>query len=96
MIRISQDLNADALYLRATDAPVDSTAWIDDGTLVDLDADGGVVGIEALGPLRPWTFAEVLGRFEFGPDDEALLRALVEPACGGTSSMSATLVPGRA
>jgi uncharacterized protein YuzE len=42
MIKKSYDLDADALYITLTDHEVIRTVQIDGGTLVDLDADGGV------------------------------------------------------
>ena len=63
MIRQSYDLDADALYIRLTSRKVARTAEIDAGTLVNLDADGGIVGIEVLQLARKWPLDEILARF---------------------------------
>jgi uncharacterized protein YuzE len=46
---VSYDQQADAIYVYLTDAEVARTRMLDDFRNVDLDADGGVVGVEFLG-----------------------------------------------
>jgi uncharacterized protein YuzE len=75
MIRQSYDLDADALYIKLTDAKVARTIDIDSGTLVNLDADGRVVGIEVIQPQRAWPLPEILTRFPLLADTVAELRA---------------------
>ena len=75
MIRQSYDLDANALYIRLTSRKVARTAEIDAGTLVNLDADGGIVGIEVLQPARKWPLDEILARFTVNEDDATQLRA---------------------
>lgn len=75
MILQSYDLDADALYIKLTSRKVVRTAEIDEGTLVDVDADGGIVGIEVLQPARAWPLEDVLERFHASEDDSEQLRA---------------------
>lgn len=75
MIRQSYDLDANALYITVTDLPVTRTAEIDPGTLVDLDANGGIVGIEIIGPDRTWPVEDILARYHVVAEDAAQLRA---------------------
>lgn len=75
MIRQSYDLDADALYITVTDGEVARTAEIDAGTLVDLDAVGGVVGIEVISPQRAWPIQQVLEAFPVSEEDADQLRA---------------------
>jgi uncharacterized protein YuzE len=74
MIRQSYDLDADALYVKLTDQKVAHTAEVDEGTLVDLDADGNVVGIEVLQPQRRWPLDEILNAFRVSPGQAHELR----------------------
>jgi uncharacterized protein YuzE len=81
MIRQSYDLDADALYIKLTDAKVVRSRDIDSGTLVNLDADGAIVGIEVIQPQRSWPLAEILARFPVPGGTAAQLRAYFqEPA----------------
>jgi uncharacterized protein YuzE len=70
------DADADALYLAFTDADVARTHCIDDGTIVDMDASGAIVGIEVLRPARDWPVDQILAAYEFSPVDRALLEAM--------------------
>ena len=47
-MRLTYDPEADALMLRLTDAPVDSSEEVAPNVVLDFDADGRVVGIEVL------------------------------------------------
>lgn len=75
MIRQSYDLDANALYITVTGLPIARTTEIDPGTLVDLDAAGGIVGIEILSPERSWPVEEILARFHVAAEDAVQLRA---------------------
>ena len=75
MILQSYDLDADALYIRLADHPVARTVQLDAGTLVDLDADGALVGIEVIQPQRAWPLDDILARFAVSEDDARGLRA---------------------
>lgn len=49
MIRWAFDTIADALYVHLTTAPVDDTAELGPGLVVDLSADGVLRGVEVIG-----------------------------------------------
>jgi uncharacterized protein YuzE len=78
MMRQSYDLDADALYIKLTDHEVARTMQVASGTLVGLDSDGRVVGIEVIQPQRLWPLAEILGRFPVSAAEAAELRAYFE------------------
>jgi uncharacterized protein YuzE len=48
-MRINYDPRADALYLRFQEGLVARTRKVEDGVLVDLDANGRLYGIEIIG-----------------------------------------------
>jgi uncharacterized protein YuzE len=62
-MRLDYDLDAGALYVRLSAAEVAATVAVDDETLVDLDGDGSVVGIEVITPERVWSLQEILSHF---------------------------------
>lgn len=74
MIRQSYDLDADALYVKLADQKVARTAEIDEGTLVNLDADDNIVGIEVIQPERQWPLDEILRSFGVSPEQALELR----------------------
>ncbi len=47
-MKLTYDPQADALYLRITDAEIDDTIEEEDGTIIDYDLSGKIVGIEIL------------------------------------------------
>lgn len=57
------DPSANALYLHFSNSDVMWTEEVNGMTLVDLDADGGVVGVEILHPQRIWPIDELIERF---------------------------------
>lgn len=76
----SYDHDADALYIEMSDSPVARTRQFDEGTIVDLDECGEVVGIEVLHPARDWPLDEIKASFRLGADNTAILDSL----CGNT------------
>jgi uncharacterized protein YuzE len=74
-MRLKYDLNAGALYIRLTDAPVARTREIDDNTSVDLDRDGNVIGIEVISIAHPWALSDVLHDYQIPADEVAQLSA---------------------
>ena len=49
---------------------------LDTGTLVDLDHEGRVIGIEVIRPSRLWPASVVIERFGLDASDRAMLEAL--------------------
>jgi uncharacterized protein YuzE len=77
MVEIRYDREADALYVTfIRDVAVARTDQVDDGTLVDVDADGRPIGIEVIRPSRAWALDEVLTRYSVEEDDAVTLRQL--------------------
>jgi uncharacterized protein YuzE len=76
-MRLKYSQTGDALYIYLIDGgrPVKGEE-IDNGTLVDLDDEGRVVGIEVLNPARNWPLEEIAERFALDMDDVLALRAL--------------------
>jgi uncharacterized protein YuzE len=75
MISQQIDYDAKALYIELADREVSRTEQIDPGTMVDLDENGQVIGIEVIHPDRPWPLDEILERFDIAPGDARELRA---------------------
>jgi uncharacterized protein YuzE len=68
------DKDADALYIELNPGLVARTRQIDEGTLVDVDAAGAVVGIEIIRPARDWPVRKVVE--EFHVEDSAAVQLL--------------------
>jgi uncharacterized protein YuzE len=80
------DTEADALYVLLTDAEPSRQEEVD-GLVVDLDANGHVVGIEILSAHHPWTLQPVVGRYEFTDDQQKSL-AMVDLMGRGRTAIS--------
>jgi uncharacterized protein YuzE len=95
-MKVEYDQQADALYIAlARDIRAARTVRIDPGTLVDLDGNGGLLGVEVIRPARPWPLDEILSRFPADPADAVVLRLLERnalrmfaPAPLGTSAQA--------
>jgi uncharacterized protein YuzE len=74
-MRLKFDLNVGALYIRLSDQPVARTREIDDNTNVDVDVDGGVVGIEVISTSHPWPLADILATFPIPAGEATQLRS---------------------
>jgi len=72
-MRLSYDLNVRALYIGLSGQPVARTREIDDNTNVDLDADGGVVGIEVISIDHPWPLSDILAGYDIPAGEQAQL-----------------------
>ncbi|MXY78015.1 MAG: DUF2283 domain-containing protein [Acidimicrobiia bacterium] len=72
----SYDYDADALYIEITDSPVARTRQFDEGTMVDLDESGEVVGIEVLRPARAWPLKVIRASYELPDGDARILDSL--------------------
>jgi uncharacterized protein YuzE len=76
-MRLKYDEEANALYVYILDDVKPTHGeQIDAGTIVDLDDDGRVVGIEILNPARPWPVDEIAERFDLGMAETLLLRSI--------------------
>jgi uncharacterized protein YuzE len=74
-MRLEYDLDVGALYIRLSDAEIASTREAGDNAAVDLDAAGGVVGIEVISTAYPWPLADILVSYDLPGDEEAQIRA---------------------
>jgi uncharacterized protein YuzE len=73
-MRLNWDQEADALYIYLEDEEaVSRSEQLDEGTLVDLDRLGHVVGIEILHPARTWPLDALLDRFSLRDADRRVL-----------------------
>lgn len=72
-MRQAYDASADALYLTLADGDVARTVEIAEGTNVDLNAAGALLGIEVLNPNRPWPLAAILRTHKISDEDAAML-----------------------
>ena len=79
-MKVTYDQQADALYIQLDDAHVARTVHIDRGTLVDLDAQGHLIGVELIRPARPWPLATILNGFPVDPTSARILRLLERTA----------------
>jgi uncharacterized protein YuzE len=87
-MKVEYDQQADALYIELNGAAeVARTVEIDPGTLVDLDTDGRLLGVEVIRPARPWPLDEILSQFPADHGDARLLR-LLERAAGGAGTFA--------
>ncbi|WP_420614363.1 DUF2283 domain-containing protein [Candidatus Spongiisocius sp.] len=74
------DLEANALYVGlASEGSVARTHTIDEGTMVDVDGQGAVIGIEVINPHREWPIDQIKERFKLPADQSRLLELLVPP-----------------
>lgn len=83
VVLVSFDPDADATYIKVTDAAVASTDTLADLVAVDLDATGEPVGIEVLkapGAVSASDEAAVLDRYPgLGTAFQSLRRAVAQP-----------------
>ena len=89
-MKVTYDQQADALYIELDDASVARSVHIDRGTLVDLNADGHLIGVELIRPARPWPLATILSRFSVDPTSARILRLLERTTGAGTASDAGT------
>lgn len=64
-MRVRVDHAADAVYLNLTDRPIEDSAEVADGIVVDYDKEGRIVGIEILDASKRTDDPEVLKQFSF-------------------------------
>lgn len=75
----SYDLQADALYVGFIPAVATETHRIDEGTLVDVDDQGTIIGIEFINPSRKWPFDQICDRYSLTTEQRQLVEALLPP-----------------
>ena len=87
----THDGAADALYVEMSDAQIDRTVELDDGTIVDLDIEGRIVGVEILALSSGWSSTELSESFDLSPYDLHALEAIthVPPVASVGSSTHA-------
>jgi uncharacterized protein YuzE len=78
-MRLEYDLNAGALYIRLSDEKVARTREAGDNAAVDLDAVGGVVGIEVISANHPWPLADILAKYQIPDQEVAEIRTYFRP-----------------
>lgn len=75
-MKMAYDGQADGWYATIREGEHARTVEVEEGaTMVDLDADGRLLGIEVLSPHRLWPLAEILRHWEVDPADAAMLMA---------------------
>lgn len=73
-MELQPELGTDALYISLSDAPVARTRSVGDNAAVDLDASGGLVGIEVISVTHPWPLARILDDHKIPAGEEAQIR----------------------
>jgi uncharacterized protein YuzE len=63
-MQLKYDLTVGALYIKLSDAKIARTIEAGDNAAVDLDAAGGVVGIEVISAAYPWPLADILASYD--------------------------------
>lgn len=77
-ISVEVDTSVNAAYIRFSDNEVAETSEISDAVVVDVDAAGGVVGIEVLDLSAPLELPLIRDRYKMS-DSEASLLLRLEP-----------------
>jgi uncharacterized protein YuzE len=75
-MHVIEDEKTDALYIYLSDGRPAATRQIAQGTVVDLDADGRLIGIEVICLHRAWPVEEILEAYPVSEADETRLRRL--------------------
>jgi uncharacterized protein YuzE len=86
-MNVAYDQQADALYIELEAAEVARTVQIDRGTLVDLNHQWRLIGVELIRPARPWPLDTILNRFPVDPADARILH-LLERATGDAGTFT--------
>ena len=60
-MRIKVDLESDALYFRISEDAIEESEEINDGLIIDYDANGKVVGIEILNVKNKFKLEDLTG-----------------------------------
>lgn len=75
----SYDLQADALYVGFVPGMATETHRIDEGTLVDVDDQGTIIGIEVINPSRKWPFDKIYEKYSLTTEQRQLVETLLPP-----------------
>lgn len=75
-MRLKYSRTGDALYIYLSEGRPAGGHEIDNGTLVDVDEQGEIVGIEVINPAREWPLDEIAERFPMAMDDLLALKTL--------------------
>jgi uncharacterized protein YuzE len=78
-MQLELDLDAGALYIRLTDAEIARTREAGNNAAVDLDATGGVVGIEVISAAHPWPLADILATYPIPASEATQIRTYFAP-----------------
>ena len=70
------DFDSGALYVGFTERPIDRQEETADGVLVDLDADGRVVGLEVLSAWAPFDWRSIVRDYRVEEEDAESLEFL--------------------
>lgn len=87
----------DVLYVEVKTGTSSRQELIDNGTVVDLDENGQLLGIEIVSPQSDWPAEEVIDRFRLQTEEAEYLRELARQAFAFsharmTSSSSLTVI----
>lgn len=86
-MRAEYDRRADALYVYVVEGVVESTQEISPDLIVDLDANGQLVGIELLSPQN----VDVAPLLDLHPVDGVVLRSAIDLAIGARVQQGASI-----
>jgi len=75
-MHVIEDEKTDSLYIYLSDARPAATRQIEQGTIVDLDGAGRLIGIEVICRHRAWPVEEILGTYAVSEANETRLRQL--------------------
>ena len=75
-MHVIEDEKTDALYIYLSDRRPAATRQIEQGTIVDLDGAGRLIGIEVICRHRVWPVEAILGAYDVSEVDETRLREL--------------------
>lgn len=68
-MKLTYDLDADALYIHLRDGIAAATDAVDDQTNVDVDGKHHIIGIEVISPERMWPLDIILRRYDIDTTD---------------------------
>ncbi len=86
---VQVDPAANAAYLRLSDSPIAKTEELNDWVLVDVDATGGVVGVELLGLTSAIPLKELQSEYGLSAEAADLIEKLKHSIAGIWSHGSA-------